>query len=123
MKERKTLTLLELKELVDYHLKDDPESANKPVRLLVNEPSIGAHATVDVVDAGIGIDWDSNYFSITAKEPVCRKTEKEEMFEKMKAAIESYLYDHRELKTINRNTRQFLNCFKEVPSWFNKTKG
>ena len=59
------MTLLELKKLIDTHLKDRPHHENDIVCIPNNKPNaVGGLPTTNLQAVGSGFDWDSGKFML-----------------------------------------------------------
>jgi len=118
--EQKTLTLLELKEIIDRALKmpsyaRDAEHTKVCVRL--SDSSVGPSAKSLIRCAGFGIDWDKGYFILTPQIDIVRRTENQALWQRVRDFLfmlsgESRSYKGEErLTSLAKHVRKILNEF------------
>lgn len=65
------MKLSELKKIIEFELEYDPSNADKKVTIKILKKSMNPSTdSVDVKDAGFGIDWDSHQFIISPVIPL-----------------------------------------------------
>jgi len=67
---KNSLTLLQLKEKIDYLLKHNPRHANWQVKILDNSPSMGARSSTAIDNLDPGFDWESGIIHLKTRVPL-----------------------------------------------------
>ena len=75
------MTLLELKERIDYILIDNPELGRTRVLITTADPSVGARNGVTLSNANMGFDWETGQFRLEPEVPLVRKIQRNRVSE------------------------------------------
>jgi len=67
------MILGELKERIDFYLRNHPERIDHEVVIKLNESNFGPIASTQVESISPGIDWDKDTFIIFTKDEIVKK--------------------------------------------------